>query len=60
MEKAIILGKHCVKRGKFWYAIKRPVTSRADYQASLQNIGSNWRNFDSCHKGDNRVIINQR
>jgi len=59
MEKAIIHGRACVKRGKFWFAIKRPLTT-VDYWARRNAVRGNWNDFDNVQLGNNRVIVNQR
>lgn len=59
MEHKIVHGVICVRRGEFFYRVKRPI-SRTDYWASRQKVGSNWREFDSVTLGNNKVIINQR
>lgn len=59
MEKAIICGRPCVKRGKFWYAVRKSL-SRADFHASRTNIKSNWAGNGAVHLGNNSVIVNQK
>jgi len=59
MEKAMICGKPCVKRGKFWYAIRRPQTT-VDLLAARTSVRGNWGSYESMPRGDNRVIVNQR
>ena len=59
MEKAMIQGVACVKRGKFWYRVRRPLTT-VDYWARRNAVRGNWSDFDGIQLGDNRVIVNQR
>jgi hypothetical protein len=57
MEKKIMHGKMCVKRGGFWYATKKP-QSIVDKLAARHRVGSNWP--DQFDIGRNYVIVNQR
>lgn len=59
MEKQIIHGRMCVKRGEFWYAVRKPITT-VDYWARRNSVPGNWREYDTITLGNNKVIINQR
>jgi hypothetical protein len=57
MEKKFLHGVPCVKRGNFWYRIRKPVTT-VDILAARHRVASNWPSqFDI---GRNYVIVNQR
>jgi hypothetical protein len=58
MEKKILFGRPCVKRGGVWYAMPKRVTLVDKIAAQSSGIKTNWP--VQFNYGDNRLIVNQR